>query len=174
MNPELKKKLLERLFSSEAYYLEMMEYYTAALNAAKEALNWFEQHQPTTEKPVLDSLHAWKIRVIPNMEGYLSGKEEDVEQYRLGDPDYMEGTAFNVMSLNRNISQNVSEKWWDYVPQELQDAYFDNLYKASKMAANIAWTLGDAWNDDEILQERITGPIDEQQLLKYLKPGEHA
>ncbi len=172
MIPELKKKLLERMFSSEEYYQRMMDYYEKGVTGAKEGLEWFESHYTGGDKDVLHSAHGWRVRVIPNMEGYLSSRDEDIESYRQGDTGPMEGTAFNIMSLQRNISQHMSEEWWDYVPEELQNKYFENIYKARKMASNIAWTLGEAWNDDEILRERITGPIDEQELLKYLKPGE--
>jgi len=75
------------------------------------------------------------------------------------------------MALSRDMDV-LGEKWWDYVPLDIARKFGVNLSKAQQMASNIAWTLGEAWNDDEILRERITGPIDEQELLKYIKPGE--
>jgi len=162
------------MFSSEEYYQRMMDYYEKGVTGAKEGLEWFESHYTGGDKDVLHSAHGWRVRVIPNMEGYLSGRDEDIESYRQGDTGPMEGTAFNVMSLQRNISQHMSEEWWDYVPEELQNEYFENIYKAGKMASNIYRTLGGGFaaRPGTITDEEITGPIDEQNLLKYLKPGE--
>ncbi len=171
MTPELRKKLLERMFSSKEYYLKMMDYYEKALNGALEAMEWFKSNEPTDDPGALKTAYAWEVRALPNMLGYLKGKEEDIERYDKGDPDYVAGTAHNIMTLSRNLD-HVGDKWWDYVPKEIAFKYGKNMTKARKMSSNIAWTLGGAWKDDEILRERITGPIDEQELLKYLKPGE--
>jgi hypothetical protein len=46
------------------------------------------------------------------------------------------------------------------------------LGKAEQCASNIYRTIGDRWKPGSILKEFVTGPIDEQDLLKYLKPGE--
>lgn len=173
MKPELKKKLLERMFSSKEYYLRMMDYYATAVEGAEEALAWFEEHRPTDDENVLRTADAWRTRALPNMKGYLRGKDEDIEHYERGEFGCMTGTAHNIMTLDRNLD-HVGDKWWDYVPEEYLAKYFDNMYFARKMASNIAWTLGEAWKDDEILRERITGPIDEDELLRYLEPEDVA
>jgi len=172
MTPELRKKLLERMFSSKEYYLRMMDYYAKALEGAEEALAWFDENIPTKDAHALKTANAWRIRALPNMMGYLKGKDEDIEKYDQGDLEYMEGTAHNIMTLGRNLD-NVGEKWWDYVPLEIARKFGVNLGKAEQMASNIWRTVGDYWKTPEsILKENITGPIDEQELLKYLKAGE--
>lgn len=172
MTPELRKKLLERVFSSREYYLRMMDYYEKALNGALEAMEWFESNVPTDDPGALKTAYAWKHRALPNMLGYLKGKEEDLYQYDKGDPDYVSGTAHNIMTLSRNLD-HVGDKWWDYVPLDIARKFGVNLSKAEQMASNIAWTLGGVFKArDSILDEEITGPVDEQELLKHLKPGE--
>jgi len=172
MTPELKKKLLERMFSSEEYIREMRDAYAKALSGADESLEWFEKNQPTTDDRALRSAEAWKNRALPNMRHLLETLDRTgIAAYREGDSGYVRTVANNIMALDRDLD-NVDDKWWDYVPQEIAFKYGKHLTKAKRMASNIAWTLGEAWNDDEILRERITGPIDEQELLKYLKPGE--
>jgi hypothetical protein len=44
--------------------------------------------------------------------------------------------------------------------------------QAEKMGDNIYKTLSNFWRPDSIFKENITGPIDEQLLLKYLQLGE--
>ena len=171
MTPELRKKLLERMFSSKEYYLRMMDYYAKALEGAEEALAWFDENMPTKDAHALKTANAWRIRALPNMMGYLKGKDEDIERYDQGDLEYMEGTAHNIMTLERNLD-NVGDKWWEYVPQEIVFKYGKYMTKAEQMAKNVWHTVGDYYDEGEILDEEITGPIDEQELLKYLKPGE--
>ncbi len=173
MTPELRKKLLERMFSSKEYYLRMMDYYAKALEGAQEALAWFDENMPTTDEHALKTANAWRNRALPNMMGYLKGKDEDIEQYDRGELGYMRGTAHNIMTLDRNLD-HVGDKWWDYVPQEIAFKYGKNMTKAKKMASNIYRTLGGGFaaRPETITDEQVTGPIDEQELLKYLKPGE--
>lgn len=176
MNPELKEKLLQRMFSSPEYMREMERYFNAALEGLYESLEWFEKNPPEgvswetwhiAEKP-----EGWRIKAVPNLERLRKGIEEGIERVENGGSDALIRTvANNVMALSRDMDV-LGDQWWDYVPQEIAFKYGKNMTKAKKMASNIAWTLGEAWKDDEILRERITGPIDEQELLKYLKPGE--
>ena len=44
--------------------------------------------------------------------------------------------------------------------------------KTKKIGSNIDYTISGYWDDNEILDEEITGPMDEQELLNYLKPDE--
>ena len=131
-----------------------------------------EENMPTNDAHALKTAHAWRSRALPNMMGYLKGKDEDIEKYDQGELGYMRGTAHNIMMLECNLD-NVGDKWWEYVPEEIVFKYGKNMTQAEKMASNIWRTVGDYWKTPEsILKENITGPIDEQELLKYLKPGE--
>ena len=161
------------MFSSKEYYLRMMDYYAKALEGAQDALSWFDENMPTTDEHALKTANAWRNRALPNMMGYLKGKDEDIEQYNRGELGYMRGTAHNIMTLDRNLD-HVGDKWWDYVPQEIAFKYGKNMTKAKKMASNIYRTIGGGFaaRPETITDEQVTGPIDEQELLKYLKPGE--
>ncbi|HFQ91606.1 MAG TPA: hypothetical protein ENK29_01860, partial [Chromatiales bacterium] len=142
MTPELRKNLLERMFSSKEYYLKMMDYYEKALNGALEAMDWFESNEPTEDPSALKTAYAWRARALPNMLGYLKGKEEDIERYDQGDLDYVAGTAHNIMTLSRNLD-HVGDKWWEYVPREIAYKWGKNMTKAEQMASNIWHTVGD-------------------------------
>ena len=44
--------------------------------------------------------------------------------------------------------------------------------KTKKIGSNIDYTISGYWDNDEILDEEITGPMDKNELLNYLKLGE--
>ncbi|RMG54544.1 MAG: hypothetical protein D6717_09435 [Gammaproteobacteria bacterium] len=112
------------------------------------------------------------MRAVPNFKMNQAAIDEGIEKAeKENDWEYLEDAAGSLMSLTRDMDV-LGEKWWDYVPNEIARKFGVNLSKAQQMAANIAWTLGEAWKDDEILRERITGPIDEQELMKYLESHE--
>ena len=177
MNPELRKKLLERMFFSPEYIERFVKYFESAVEGLHESLEWFEQHPPQDVDweswHISNKPEGWRMRAVPNFERMLKSAKTGLENARQGDYQVIEGLTGSMLGLSRDMDV-LGEKWWDYVPQDIAFKFGKNLGQAEQMAANIAWTLGDAWNDDEILRERITGPINEQQLLKYLKPGEHA
>lgn len=61
---------------------------------------------------------------------------------------------------------------WDYTDPRLKEKFQSNLVAANRMASNIFQATSGYWRPGEILDEEITGPISEQELLRYLKPGE--
>ena len=176
MNPELKKKLLERMFSSPEYMRQMGAYFDAAMEGLYESLDWFEKNPPEgvdweswhiAEKP-----EGWRIKAIPNLERLRKGIEEGIERVENGGSDALIRTvANNIMALSRDMDV-LGDRWWEYVPREIAYKWGKNITKADQMASNIWHTIGDYYDEGEILDEEITGPIDELELLKYLKPGE--
>jgi len=176
MTPETRKKLLLRKFSSVDYMEELLAYFSKAVDGLYESIKWFYNHPPETDWQswhISDRPDGWEKRAVPNFEGYLESIRQGIENYKSGDPDRIRGTSNCIMSLSKALD-NLGEKWWDYVDLETGRRFGVNLGKAQKIAANICWTVAEYWDDDEILDEEVTGPIDEQDLLRYLKPGEEA
>ncbi|RMF19894.1 MAG: hypothetical protein D6758_00765, partial [Gammaproteobacteria bacterium] len=66
----------------------------------------------------------------------------------------------------------MGDLWFDYIPKDLAYTVGKPWGKAEQMASNIYYTVGEYWRPGEITDEEITGLIDEQELLRYLKPGE--
>ncbi len=180
MNPELRKKLLERMFSSPEYMRQMADYFDKAMVGLHESLEWFEQHPPQDVDweswHISNKPEGWRMRAVPNLERLQRAIHEGIERVEKGGSDALIRTAANnIMALSRDMDV-LGEKWWDYVPQDIAFKFGKNLGQAEQMAANIYRTLGGGFaaRPGAILDEEITGPVDEQQLLKYLKPGEHA
>ena len=165
------------MFSSPDYIEKFVRHFEAAVDGLYESLDYFERHPPEgvdwESWHISDKPEGWRDRVVPNLEGLRESLWQGIEQYRAGDPNRIRGTANNIMALTRDM-EGMGEKWWDYVPEEYLAKYYDNIYLARKMAANIYRTLGGgfAYRPGTILDEEITGPIDEEELLKYLEPGE--
>ncbi len=177
MKPDLKKKLLERMFSSTEYMQQMAAYFDKAMEGLHESLNWFDQNPPTDTDweswHIADKPEGWRMRAVPNLERLQRAVHEGIDKTEKGENSALIRTACNnIMALSRDMDV-LGEKWWDYVPEEVSYKFWNNLGKAEGMAANIWRTVGDYWrNPESILKETITGPIDEQELMKYLKPGE--
>ena len=175
MKPELKAKLLERMFSSPEYMRRMGEYFDAALEGLHEALDWFEKNPPEDEDweawHIAEKPEGWRIKAVPNLEHLSRSIWQGIEEYQKGDPDRIRGTSNSIMALSRDMDV-LGDRWWEYVPREIAYKWGKNITKADQMASNIWHTIGDYYDEGEILDEEITGPIDEIELLKYLKPGE--
>ena len=177
MNPDLKKKLLERMFSSSEYMRQMGEYFDKALERLNESLEWFEKNPPQDVDweswHISNKPEGWRKRAVPNLNMLSRSIWQGIEEYENGDPDRIRGTSNNIMALSRDMDV-LGEKWWDYVPLDIARKFGVNLGKAEQMASNIYRTLGGGFaaRPGTITDEEVTGPIDEQELLKYLKPGE--
>ncbi len=175
MNDNLKKMLVQRKLSDVEYILEMGRWHQGAIDTLTEALNEFYLHYPNQKDwrkwPISDSPETWEQRVLENLKGTQSNIEKGIENYRNGKISTIRSVSGSVHNIFRNLD-NFGWGWWNHLPTSYKQDFNDKLVKASKMATNIMDTLSDYWNDDEILNERITGPVDEQDLRRYLKPGE--
>ena len=175
MSPELKKKLLERMFSSPEYIERFVDYFEKAVNGLHESLEWFENNPPTDVDweswHIADKPEGWRIKAVPNFNRMLRSAKQGLENARNGDYQIIEGLTGSMMSLSRDMDV-LGDRWWEYVPREIAYKWGKNITKAEQMASNIWHTVGDYYDEGEILDEEITGPIDEQELLKYLKPSE--
>jgi len=167
---------LERKFSSIEYMEEVCLWHKSSVDALKGALQAFYGASSSLEDwhqwPKSDWPETWESRVLVNLESTQDGIEEGVEKAKKGDYRYIESVCNEVHNVFRNLS-NFGWGWWDHIPSSHKQDFNDKLVKASKLASNIMRELAKAWKtEDSILNEEITGPIDENELKRYLRPGE--
>ncbi|HED17555.1 MAG TPA: hypothetical protein ENI64_12170 [Gammaproteobacteria bacterium] len=142
INLKNKAVLLERLLKDQ---VDSIPDASVAMDGKKERC--LIEHMVKSAQKGLDEVENGNTGVICSLAGSMQGLSKDMDV--LGD------------------------EWLAYVPPEVIKQYGENMYKARKRASNIWWTIGEYWdNDEEILDEEITGPVDEDDLLSYLKPGE--
>lgn len=175
MTPELKEKLLIRLFSSIEYMEEFTAHYVAGLQAADDAFSSFEKKYSIdaslANRYAMEFLQ-WQERVIPNFRGMKEDAILALSNAKKGKTSTIRSTAGNLRGLSKDMD-GIGDNWWLEVDDLIRRKYADNMNKAKLMGNNIYYTLSDFWNPGELLTENITGPIDEKVLLKYLQPGEH-
>ena len=175
MDATMKEKLLSRKFSSIQYMEEMSKYHRRSLDAMNKALQYFYDHPPAEDWHTWHRSswpEIWEQRARPNFERMQKYIDIGIKQYlENGDVKSIRSTAGSLHGIFRDLD-NIGFKWWDYVPKTLKDEFHNNLVNARDIASNIWWTMGEYWDPGEILDEEITGPINEQDLLRYLKPGE--
>ena len=174
MTPEMKITLLTRKFSSIEYMQELEHYMEQAIQGLIDALKYFDEHcqhidmstwQPA-EKP-----EAWRDRALPNFNRILSSTRKAIDYAKQGDLSYIEGVTGSMQGLSKDMDV-LSDRWVDYIPKDVAYAHGIPMGKARKIASNIWHTVGEYFEDGEIVDEEITGLIDEQDLLRYLQPGE--
>mgnify|MGYP000445225002 CR=1 FL=1 len=176
MNAQLKKKLLLRKFASIEYMEEFRDYHRGALEAMEEGINYFYRHPPDedwhqwhrSEWP-----ETWEERAVANFRGMQRSITEGIQNAQRSKWSTIRSAAGAFTGISKDMD-GMGEKWWSYIPGEYQERFDENLAAAIKRASNIWETVGEYWdeNDDDLLKETITGPVDEQDLLRYLNPGE--
>jgi len=177
MNDELKKKLLTRKFSSIEYMEEMENYFKLGFAGFKESIQWFYDHPP--EEVDWQNWHiskrpdGWDDRATPNLEIIEESVTQGILDYKNGDVNRIVGTSNNIMTLSRDMDV-LDDLWWEYVDKDVVKKYGSNMNEARKRASNIYRTLGGGFESrpGSITDEEITGVIDKQDLLRYLKPEE--
>ncbi|WP_295716517.1 hypothetical protein [uncultured Halovibrio sp.] len=175
MEPQLKKKLLLRKFSSIEYMEEFRDYHYRALAAMEEGIEYFYKHPPgenwhqwhRSEWP-----ETWEERAVKNFKGMQKSIDEGIQKAQKDNFSSIRSAAgsFNGISKDMDV---MGEKWWGYIPPEFRERFVNNLSAAKQRASNIWRTLGDYWKTpDSVLKETVTGPIDEKDLMRFLEPGE--
>ena len=177
MNEELKRELLLRKFSSVEYMIEMSEWHRRAIEALESALEAFfersSEHGDWHQWPASDWPETWRDRVLKNLKGEQVGIDEGIENYKKGQISTIRSASGSLHGIFRNLD-NFSWGWWERLPSRYEDEFRRRLVNAKKRASLIMYTLSSSWEVDEILDEEITGPVDEEDLKRYLKPGESA
>ena len=164
------------MFSSIKYMKSTEDSLIQAIESLKECIDWFMENNPVdnwrTEWHVSAHPDWWNDRVIGNMTDLKKSLHEGIKQFMDGDNNRIVGTTNSIMNLSRNMDV-MDDKFLDYLPEDLKDKYVNNMARAQDMSSNIWWTLGEYWDPGEIIDQEITGPINEEELLKYLEPGEN-
>ena len=174
MTPEMKKKLLTRKFSSIEYMEELEHYWEKSVQGLVECLRYFDRHcqhidmstwQPA-EKP-----EAWRDRALPNFKGILFSIREGIDNAKIGKTSTIRAATGSMQGLSKDMDV-LGNKWWFCIDEDLARKQGTDQTKAEQIASNIWHTIGEYFEDGEIVDEEITGLIDEQDLLRYLQPGE--
>ncbi len=176
MDKELKRTLLSRKFSSVDYMVEMSEWHQKAIGSLKEALNAFfersSEHGDWHQWPPSDWPETWRDRVLKNMLGTQMSIGAGIDNYKIGQVSTIRSVSGSLHGIFRNLD-NFSWGWWERIPGHFRSEFETNLAEARDRASNIMRELMGAWRtEDSILTPEITGPIDEEDLKRYLKPGE--
>jgi len=174
MKPEIKEKLLIRLFSSLEYIEIFCGHFDKWMEASIIGFNAFKRE--LIKKRTLASKHRlaikqWRKKVIPNFNGMRKGMAESLDKAKNGDLNYIRSDTANLNGLSKDMD-GIGWDWWNEIDSKYWDVYVEHSNVAEQMASNIYYTLSGFWHPGEILDEEITGKINEKDLLKYLKPGE--
>lgn len=176
MTPELKEVLLLRLFASVEYAEQFAEHFKQFIDTGLLAL---AQYDALPVKPTAAENHneikkdadLWHLKVEPNFVRMRQNMQEAIDAARQGDFSYVRADAGNFRGLSRDMD-GIREAFMDYIEPEIKQRYFELWKKADYGATNIYLTFSNFWDPGQPLKEKITGPIDEQRLLKYLQLGE--
>lgn len=176
MNEQLKITLLKRKFQSIPYFEEFIKNYKTFLETGLEALNIYVNYRkehPEFEpnKTLLMEEDFWVDRVKPNFEGMHYRADEALELAKQGDSSTLDSLAGSFRGISRGFD-GIRENFMDVATPDMRKEYRRLYHLTSRQATIIEATINGWWDDDEILRESITGPIDEQELLNYLEPNE--
>ena len=179
MNQTLKITLLKRKFQSQEYIEEFIANYQQFIQTGLDAFDAYkayrQRHPEFKPNDVITFEESfWENRVIPNFTRMFHSSESTLERAKNNEInylDYVDGLAGDFRGLSRGFD-GVGETFMEVVQTGLEDKFLRQWKQTSRQATVIESTINSWWEDDEILDEEITGPIDESELLKYLKAGE--
>ena len=113
----------------------------------------------------------WHLKVKPNFVRMRQNMQDAIVAAQQGNFRVIRAAAGSFRGLNKDMD-GIREAFMDFIEPDVKARYFELWTLAHTEGCNIYYTLSDHWDTGEILNTEITGPIDEQQLLKYLQPGE--
>jgi len=173
MNNKAKKELLSRKFTSIEYMTEYVEFFNQMVDSLLVGMGAFQQLQQQNPNIDAHNFSAWESHGLPILEGDLAYAMDALKKARNGDFMYISGSAGNLRGISKDVD-NIGGfgEWWQRIDNKYEDDFRRKLSRTKKIGSNIHWTICGDWNDDEILRETITGPIDDADLLNYLKPNE--
>lgn len=178
MNPELKEHLLMRKFASIEYMEEFAEHYFSFIEAGIKAVEEYKKNPPDPNQfgsaigDYEGDLKLWEMKVLPNFRFMYNGMREEILDARNGNTNGIKSAAGDLRGLGRSMD-GIRESFMDAIDIKIKDNYFLQLKTARKKGNNIYYTLSERWKPGEILDEDITGPVDEHDLLRYLRPREN-
>ncbi|QUM85210.1 hypothetical protein [Moritella sp. 28] len=173
MNKTAKKELLTRKLTSVEYMTEYVEYFNQMVDSLLMGMGAFQQLQKQNPHVDAHNFSAWESRGLPNLKGDRAYAIDALKKAKAGDPSYLSSSAGNLRGISKDVD-NIGGfgEWWQHIDKKYENDFRRKLNRTQTIGSNIYWTIRDSWNNDEILDEDITGVIDEADLLKYLKPNE--
>ncbi len=97
--------------------------------------------------------------------------EQAIINARTGKFSTIRSAAGNFRGLSKDMD-GIRESFMVFIDPAIKEKYFEEWDIVSTMGDNIYYTLSGYWDPQEILNEKITGVIDEKELLRYLSAGE--
>lgn len=176
MTPEMKEKLLLRMFSSIKYMEEYTRHFIEFIDTGLLALDTYERLpvKPTNHPDyanVISDVRLWKLKVKPNFLGMRENIEAAIVNARRGKFSTIRSAAGNFRGLSKDMD-GIRESFMDFIDPEIKQKYFAEWKIVGTMGDNIYKTIDARWRAGSILNEKITGFIDENELVKYLANGE--
>ena len=174
MKNRAKKTLLERKFTSVGYMTKYVNLYQEMVFNLKSGMDEFEFKYKKNPKLDPDNFTDWINRGYPNLVRGADNAIECLNRAKLGNISGISSSAGNLRGLSRDVD-NIGGfgDWWQHIDKKYEDDFLLKLKQAKKIGSNIDYTICGDWLDDEILDEEITGSIDETELLNYLKSNEN-
>ncbi|WKE65526.1 hypothetical protein PVT67_17955 [Gallaecimonas kandeliae] len=170
MDKATKKQALLNYFSSFDYAQELVLDHDDLVRWLEKCIEDFRLRNPpelTNDWQVWETPDEWERRVLANFRGTNQRFHQALGLYRQGDRELMERVCSSILGLSKNMDV-VSERWFKYVDNYKARKYAAAYNDVSEKAANIYYTLRGTWHDNEILDEVITGLINEAKLREYL------
>jgi hypothetical protein len=176
MKPDKKIILLKRKFQSLDYIEAFIAHYQGFINTGLNALSLYKDYKknnpsfiPTSNMDVDERL--WDSKVAPNFLGMKSSSVESLNSARKGKTSTVRSLAGDFRGLSKSMD-GIREAFMDVLDPEIKKNYMALWKITSREASNIEKAINQWWKDSSILDEEITGIIDEDELLHYLLPGE--
>ena len=151
---ELRKAWLKRKFLSYEYHEELV-----VLHA-----QWYEIIRKALERPEVKQNHPRSYEIFHRK--YLPIFEAEVKPGQLDPNLWVPGKSAGVARSISDYNRYLGPEYWEWMlPEELE--HLNNVRgKMNQIALNIRQTVDNLWfnprkgNDDALLNERYTGPID--------------
>ena len=173
MNKQAKKNLLDRKFRTIDYMILYVDAFKNMVKTLEDAMNVFNLTIPANPNRSTDNFVDWVDRGLPILQGDLVYAQNALIKAKAGKASELVSSAANLRGLSKDIdSIGGFGQWWQHIDPLHWDTFWHQLDKTQTIGNNINFTISDYWNDDEILNEEITGPIDDVELLNYLGTNE--
>lgn len=166
MTPDERKALLLKYFASEEYIRSFLQDYEEFWQNLKAAIQYFEGHPPDDYDawPSKERTEIWHDRVLSRHRSKIDF-EKFFQEYLNNESSTLGTKIYNHGRLISNIFNWMVLKWLDYLPDDIRATVFSPY--DSKQASNIYRTIENRWRPGSILKETVTGPIDEEALLRF-------
>lgn len=173
MNKTVKKELLKRKFTSNDYMTEYVDYFNQMVDSLLLGMGAFQQLQKQNPNIDAHNFYAWESRGLPNLESGRAYAIDALNKAKAGDPSYLSSSAASLRGISKDVD-NIGGygEWWNHIDKKYEEQFDRALDNAQTTGGNIHYTICGYWEGDKLLNENITGPIDEADLLNFLKPNE--